>query len=105
MPSVESRVVEALERAHTYQVLRANEAKFEVISHEGTNIVDIRNQAIYQIMSEKSINSKFVVTVEKIPFLWFGLKKILNLWFGLTGLTFFGAISPVGVAKWPLGIF
>ena len=28
---------------------------------------------------------------------WF--KKIPNLWFGLT---FFGAISPVGVAKWPL---
>ncbi|KAH8491131.1 hypothetical protein H0E87_023317 [Populus deltoides] len=38
------RVAEALERARTYQVLRANEAEFEVISHEGTNIVDIRNR-------------------------------------------------------------
>lgn len=27
-----------------HQVLRANEAEFEVISHEGTNIVDIRNR-------------------------------------------------------------
>ena len=43
--------------------------------------------------------------LKKFRFLWFGLKKIPNLWFGLTGLTFFGAISPVGVAKWPLGIF
>ncbi|KAI3838806.1 hypothetical protein MKW92_020224 [Papaver armeniacum] len=44
VPSAERRVVEALERARSYQVLRANEAEFEVISHEGTNIVDIRNR-------------------------------------------------------------
>ncbi|XP_057484581.1 uncharacterized protein LOC130770946 [Actinidia eriantha] len=44
VPSAERRVSEALERARTYQVLRANEAEFEVISHEGTKIVDIRNR-------------------------------------------------------------
>ncbi|CAA0822882.1 Unknown protein [Striga hermonthica] len=44
VPSAERRVAEALERARTYQVLRANEAEFEVISHEGTHIVDIRNR-------------------------------------------------------------
>lgn len=44
VPSAERHVSEALERARTYQVLRANEAEFEVISHEGTNIVDIRNR-------------------------------------------------------------
>lgn len=44
VPSAERRVAEALERARTYQVLRANEAEFEVISHEGNNIVDIRNR-------------------------------------------------------------
>ncbi|CAN6981444.1 unnamed protein product [Brassica oleracea var. botrytis] len=44
VPSAERRVAEALELARTYQVLRANEAKFEVISHEGNNIVDIRNR-------------------------------------------------------------
>ncbi|RHN80647.1 putative transcription factor interactor and regulator CCHC(Zn) family [Medicago truncatula] len=44
VPSAERSVAEALERARTYQVLRANEAEFEVISHEGTNIVDIRNR-------------------------------------------------------------
>ncbi|GFP99760.1 hypothetical protein PHJA_002120100 [Phtheirospermum japonicum] len=44
VPSAERRVAEALERARTYQVLRANEAEFEVISHEGTMIVDIRNR-------------------------------------------------------------
>ncbi|XP_044483237.1 uncharacterized protein LOC123209322 [Mangifera indica] len=44
VPSAERRVAEALECARTYQVLRANEAEFEVISHEGTNIVDIRNR-------------------------------------------------------------
>ncbi|MCL7030407.1 hypothetical protein MKW94_010091 [Papaver nudicaule] len=41
VPSVERRVSEALERARSYQVLRANESEFEVISHEGTNMVDI----------------------------------------------------------------
>ncbi|XP_045808989.1 uncharacterized protein LOC123903143 [Trifolium pratense] len=44
VPSAERRVAEALECARTYQVLRANEAEFEVISPEGTNIVDIRNR-------------------------------------------------------------
>lgn len=44
VPTAERRVADALERARTYQVLRANEAEFEVISHEGTNIVDIRNR-------------------------------------------------------------
>lgn len=44
VPTAERRVADALERACTYQVLRANEAEFEVISHEGTNVVDIRNR-------------------------------------------------------------
>lgn len=44
VPTAERRVSEAIDRARTYQVLRANEAEFEVISHEGTNIVDIRNR-------------------------------------------------------------
>ncbi|KAI0527513.1 hypothetical protein KFK09_003116 [Dendrobium nobile] len=43
--SAERRVSEAIERAQGYQVGRANEAEFEVVSaHEGTNIVDIRNR-------------------------------------------------------------
>ncbi|XP_058105562.1 uncharacterized protein LOC131249017 [Magnolia sinica] len=44
VPAAERRVSEALERARTFQVLRSNEAEFEVISHEGTSIVDIRNR-------------------------------------------------------------
>ncbi|KAJ4789786.1 MuDR family transposase [Rhynchospora pubera] len=45
VPSAERRVSEAIERARGYQVGRANEAEFEVVSpHEGTNIVDIRNR-------------------------------------------------------------
>lgn len=44
VPSAERSVSEAIERARTYQVLRSNEAEFEVISHEGTNIVDLRNR-------------------------------------------------------------
>lgn len=44
VPNAERRVSEALECARSFQVLRANEAEFEVISHEGTNIVDIRNR-------------------------------------------------------------
>ncbi|XP_043688445.1 uncharacterized protein LOC122639637 [Telopea speciosissima] len=44
VPTAEKRMSEALEHARTYQVLRANEAEFEVISHEGTNVVDIRNR-------------------------------------------------------------
>lgn len=45
VPSAERCVAEALERAHTHSVLRANEAEFEVISGEGTNVVDIRNRS------------------------------------------------------------
>ncbi|XP_077239191.1 uncharacterized protein LOC143880244 [Tasmannia lanceolata] len=44
VPSAEARVQEAVERARHYQVLRANEAEFEVISHEGTTTVDIRSR-------------------------------------------------------------
>jgi hypothetical protein len=45
VPAAERRVQEAIERARGYQVARANEAEFEVVSaHEGTNIVDIRNR-------------------------------------------------------------
>ncbi|GAB2211440.1 hypothetical protein Droror1_Dr00024753 [Drosera rotundifolia] len=44
VPTAERRVADAIERARTYQVLRANEAEFEVISHEGTMVVDIRNR-------------------------------------------------------------
>ncbi|KAJ6801004.1 uncharacterized protein M6B38_199310 [Iris pallida] len=45
VPSAEQRVSEAMERARGYQVGRANEAEFEVVSpHEGSNIVDIRNR-------------------------------------------------------------
>lgn len=44
VPSAERRVGEAIERAQNFQVLRANEAEFEVLSHEGTHIVDIRNR-------------------------------------------------------------
>ncbi|WCJ35209.1 hypothetical protein M5689_016475 [Euphorbia peplus] len=44
VPSAARRVAEALKCARTYQVLRANEAEFEVISNEGPNIVDIRNR-------------------------------------------------------------
>ncbi|KAK4754724.1 hypothetical protein SAY87_002828 [Trapa incisa] len=44
VPSAERMVGEALERAQNFQVLRANEAEFEVLSHEGSHIVDIRNR-------------------------------------------------------------
>ncbi|KAH6798618.1 MuDR family transposase [Perilla frutescens var. frutescens] len=44
VPSAERQVSEALDFARSYQVLRANEAEFEVISHEGTNIVDVRSR-------------------------------------------------------------
>ncbi|XP_076951176.1 uncharacterized protein LOC143624383 [Bidens hawaiensis] len=42
--SAERQVSEAIDRARTYQVLKANDTEFEVISHEGTNIVDLRNR-------------------------------------------------------------
>ncbi|KAM7250431.1 hypothetical protein ACFE04_022314 [Oxalis oulophora] len=44
VPSGEMRMAEALDRARTYEVLKANDAEFEVISHEGTNVVDIKNR-------------------------------------------------------------
>ncbi|XP_025983750.2 uncharacterized protein [Glycine max] len=44
VPSAERHVAEALDRARTHQVLRATDAEFEVISHEGTNTVDIRTR-------------------------------------------------------------
>ncbi|KAL9235139.1 hypothetical protein vseg_009928 [Gypsophila vaccaria] len=44
VPTAESRVAEAIELARSYTVLRANEAEFEIISHQGTMIVDIRNR-------------------------------------------------------------
>lgn len=44
VPSAERRVLEAIECARNYTVLRANEAEFEVISHEGSHTVDIRTR-------------------------------------------------------------
>ncbi|XP_074316130.1 uncharacterized protein LOC141652513 [Silene latifolia] len=44
VPNAEKQVAEAIELARGFQVLRANEAEFEVISHDSTNIVDIRNR-------------------------------------------------------------
>lgn len=44
VPTAERCVDEAIEHARSYQVLRANEAEFEVITHEGSNFVDIRNR-------------------------------------------------------------
>lgn len=45
VPSAEHRVSEAIEKARSYQVGRANEAEFEVLSpHDTPNIVDIRNR-------------------------------------------------------------
>ncbi|GAB4830477.1 hypothetical protein Ancab_040688 [Ancistrocladus abbreviatus] len=47
VPTAERQVLEAIERSRSYQVLRANDAEFEVISHEGTNVVDIRNRCCH----------------------------------------------------------
>lgn len=44
VPSAEGRVSEALKIGQTYQVLRANEAEFKVISQDGSHAVDIRNR-------------------------------------------------------------
>ncbi|CAL4940527.1 unnamed protein product [Urochloa decumbens] len=45
VPTAERRVQQAIEHGRGYQVARANEVEFMVISaHEGTNIVDIRNR-------------------------------------------------------------
>ncbi|GJZ12982.1 putative transcription factor WRKY family protein [Tanacetum coccineum] len=44
VPSAEKRILEAVADARCYQVLRANEVEFEVVSTERTNIVDIRSR-------------------------------------------------------------
>ncbi|WJX85655.1 hypothetical protein P8452_68073 [Trifolium repens] len=44
VPSAEKRISEAIADAHCYQVLRANEVEFEIVSTERTNIVDIRSR-------------------------------------------------------------
>jgi hypothetical protein len=44
VPSAEKRVLEAIADAPCYQVLRANEVEFEIVSTERTNIVDIRSR-------------------------------------------------------------
>ncbi|KAJ7973593.1 Transposase family protein [Quillaja saponaria] len=43
VPSAEKRILDAIADAHCYQVLRANEVEFEIVSTERTNIVDIRS--------------------------------------------------------------
>ncbi|XP_077250785.1 uncharacterized protein LOC143890112 [Tasmannia lanceolata] len=42
VPSAEKLVLEAISDSHCYQVLRANDVEFEIVSTERTNIVDIR---------------------------------------------------------------
>lgn len=44
VPSAEKRIMEAISDAQCYQVLRANEVEFEIVSSERTNIVDIRTR-------------------------------------------------------------
>ncbi|XP_010558587.1 PREDICTED: uncharacterized protein LOC104827178 [Tarenaya hassleriana] len=44
VPSAERQISEAISDAHCYQVLRANEVEFEIVSTERTNIVDIRTR-------------------------------------------------------------
>ncbi|KAJ0579877.1 putative transcription factor interactor and regulator CCHC(Zn) family [Helianthus annuus] len=44
VPSAEAKILEAVADARCYQVLRANEVEFEVVSTERTNIVDIRSR-------------------------------------------------------------
>ncbi|KAJ1414667.1 Zinc finger, PMZ-type [Sesbania bispinosa] len=44
VPSAEKKILEAIADAHCYQVLRANEVEFEIVSTERTNIVDIRSR-------------------------------------------------------------
>ncbi|KAL9227565.1 hypothetical protein vseg_003242 [Gypsophila vaccaria] len=44
VPTAEKQVEDAVNLARRFQVLRANESEFEVISHDSTNIVDIRNR-------------------------------------------------------------
>lgn len=44
VPSAEKKIAEAIADARCYQVLRANEVEFEIVSTERTNIVDIRTR-------------------------------------------------------------
>lgn len=44
VPSAERRISEAIADSRCYQVLRANEVEFEIVSSERTNIVDIRTR-------------------------------------------------------------
>ncbi|KAL9272287.1 hypothetical protein AKJ16_DCAP09475 [Drosera capensis] len=44
MPSAEKKITEAISDAGCYQVLRANEVEFEIVSSERTNIVNIRTR-------------------------------------------------------------
>ncbi|KAJ4955572.1 hypothetical protein NE237_012355 [Protea cynaroides] len=44
VPSAEKRILEAIADARCYQVLRANDVEFEIVSTERTNIVDIRSR-------------------------------------------------------------
>ncbi|CAN1169831.1 hypothetical protein LINPERHAP2_LOCUS28632 [Linum perenne] len=44
VPAAEKRIAEAIADARCYQVLRANEVEFEIVSTERTNIVDIRTR-------------------------------------------------------------
>ncbi|KAK6914260.1 Transposase, MuDR, plant [Dillenia turbinata] len=44
VPTAEKCISEAIADARCYQVLRANEVEFEIVSTERTNIVDIRNR-------------------------------------------------------------
>ncbi|KAK9145978.1 hypothetical protein Sjap_005881 [Stephania japonica] len=44
VPSAEKRISEAIADSHCYQVLRANEIEFEIVSTERTNIVDIQRR-------------------------------------------------------------
>ncbi|KAL5561776.1 hypothetical protein UlMin_031523 [Ulmus minor] len=44
VPCAEKQLSEAIQCAQTYHVMKENEAKFEVISHEGGNVVDIRTR-------------------------------------------------------------
>ncbi|KAI3847009.1 hypothetical protein MKW92_019951 [Papaver armeniacum] len=44
VPSAEKRIAEAIADSHCYQVLRANEIEFEIVSTERTSIVDIHSR-------------------------------------------------------------
>ncbi|RDX83248.1 hypothetical protein CR513_35855, partial [Mucuna pruriens] len=62
LPSAEKRILEAIVDAHCYQVLRANEVEFEIVSTERTNIMESQNSHV-KIMISASLtvgsDSKF----------------------------------------------